>query len=208
MNIYERLKRLVNRRDFLKAGGLFSVGALGYALGLEPQKSFADTSGINGSRVVWTHDDQATYWDGVTGHYRDFVDQARVNMMIERGVKELTGLLNPIEAWRQIIPDYSPGKKIAIKVNINNQARDTEIDALPQPVNGVIAGLKSIGVDESDIYIMEPSRVFPSAIGDPILALYPNVYIWERGWDMTYGHGVTYASSDPSLTVRHALSPL
>jgi hypothetical protein len=127
--------------------------------------------------------------------------------MVERGIKELTGQSSAVSAWQQIIPNYSPGKKIAIKLNINNSGRNNNIDALPHPANAVIAGLKSMGVLESDIYIMEPSRVFPTRIGDPIFALYPNVLCWDVAWGRTYGHGVSYSSSDPSLTIRHGLYP-
>ena len=54
---------------------------------------------------------------------------------------------------------------------------------------------------------MEPSRAFPTVIGNPILAEYPNVYIWHAPLGCTYGNCVSYSSSDPSLTIRHSLYP-
>ena len=201
----------MSRREFLKKGAYITAGALGYSYGLRKPISFAYTPGVTGNRVVWIHDVNATFWDGITGYYGDYVDQQRVNAMIDRGIKELTGSSNTVSAWQQIIPNYSPGKKIGIKVNINNcgsidYCPNTNIDALPQPVNGIIAGLKSMGVSESDIYLMEPSRVFPVRIGDPIYALYPSVQLWEqnRGDGRTYAHLVSYNSNDPSLVIYHS----
>ena len=207
MDCLNRSKQVITRREFLRSIAFVSAGAMGYSLGWKPCFVQATTPGVTGNRVIWVHDGQATSWNGTTGHYRDHVDQSRVDKMIERGVIELTGESSSIGAWQQIIPNYSQGKKIAIKVNINNSANDTSIDALPQPVNGVIAGLKSIGVAESDIYVMEPSRTFPTAIGDPILTKYPDVYIWDVSWGQTYGNGTSYNSGDPSLTIRHGLYP-
>ncbi len=207
MNIYNRFRKLITRRQFLKTSTCISAGAIGYAFGCRPPSAQANTPGVTGNRVVWLHDENATSWNGVSGHYRDYVDQDRVDEMVERGIKELTGLSSSISAWQQIIPNYSVGKKIAIKININNSGSDTYIDALPQPVNAVIAGLRSMGVEESDIYVMEPSRVFPATIGDPILSLYPDTYIWDVYWGRTYGHGVSYTSGDPLLTIRHGLYP-
>jgi hypothetical protein len=124
--------------------------------------------------------------------------------MIDVGVKELTGESSTADAWGSLVPDYAPGDKVAIKVNINNNGTDNYIDALPHPVNGIIVGLMSTGVLENDIYVMEPSRVFPTKIGDPILGLYSDVLIWDTWWGGTYGHKVSYSSTDPSLTVTHA----
>lgn len=204
MNIYQRFKSLLSRREFLKTSTYISAGTIGFLLGLKPSSSRANTPGVTGNRVAWTHDSKATSWDGVTGYYGDYVDQARVNAMVERGIKELTGQSSAVSAWQQIIPDYSQGKKIAIKININNSGRDNYIDALSHPVNALIAGLKGIDVVESDIYVVEPSRGFPTYIGDPILALYPNVLLWDCRWCGTYGHKVTYTSGDPSLVVHHS----
>ena len=49
-----------------------------------------------------------------------------------------------------LLPGYQHGKGIAIKVNLNNCGScgdsDNLIDALMQPVNALIAGMLSIGV--------------------------------------------------------------
>jgi len=193
----------INRRDFLKKLGLTTGALIGNRY--LPKESSANPRFLtdNDHRVVWLHDPKATFWEG-QGYYGDYVDQNRVNAMIERGIKVLTGESNAELAWQHILPDYSQGKKIAIKININNKGRDNNIDALASPVNGVIAGLKSIGVSESDVYVMEPSRQFVTRIGDPILALYPNVLLWDTYWGGVYDHKVTYNSNDPSLIINHS----
>jgi hypothetical protein len=72
---------------------------------------------------------------------------------------------------------------VAIKINLNNAGcgdSDNVIDALPQPINSVIRGLKSIGVAESNIWIYDVTSgwhqgEFPDRLIVPIAALYPGV---------------------------------
>ena len=199
-----KFNKAVSRREFFKKSALIAGGILGYALGTKSRHTHSYTPGVTGNRVVWVHDENATFWDGVTGYYGDYVDQSRVNAMMEKGITELTGESSGVSAWQQIIPDYSPGEKIAIKININNHGNDNIIDALSQPINAVIAGLKSIGVLESDIYVMEPSREFPSRIGEPVLSAYPEVLLWERYYGGGIGNPVTFDSGDPSLAIDHS----
>lgn len=113
-----------------------------------------------GSRVVHLHSPAATRWNGQAGYW-DTVDQRAVDQMVERGVTELTGQATAPDAWRSLIPDYQPGKAIAIKLNFNNTLSGDcnrvggEINALPQPVAAVVAGLKSMGVDERDVWLYD-----------------------------------------------------
>lgn len=196
----------ISRRDFLKESTLITAGAFCYAYGMKPRNSYANTPGVAGNRVVWCHDENATSWDGVTGYYGDYVDQAKINAMFERCIKELTGQANAIAAWQQIIPSYSFGKKIAIKLNMNNWHKGGyNIDALPGTINGLIAGLKTIGVLESDIYLIEPSASFVTYIAAPILALYPNVQLWDSNG--SHGHQVTFSYSPTASTTIHHTHP-
>ena len=191
----------MKRREFFKKTGLLSIFAIFHGLSNKVFAKLRTTANFE-NRVVWVHDSEATFWDG-EGYYGDYVDQSKVNVMIDVGIRELTGQTDTVSAWRQIIPNYTPGVKIGIKININNSGRNNSIDALAEPVNGIIAGLKAMGVEESDIYVLEPSRIFPSRIGDPILELYPDVILWDVFWGKSYGHGVTYESNDPSLVIEH-----
>lgn len=113
-----------------------------------------------GARVVHVHSNAATNWGGQVGYW-DYADQRTVTQMVERGVTELTGQSTVADAWRALLPGYMPGKAVAIKVNFNNTLSGDcgvvggEINALPQPVAAVIAGLMAAGVDERDVWIYD-----------------------------------------------------
>jgi Domain of unknown function (DUF362) len=142
-------------------------------------------------RVVHTHSPDATYWDYATGWYGNYVNQAVVDVMTDRGLMALTGTATPAEAWGALLPAYTPGQKVAIKVNLNNAScsdSDNVIDALPQPVISVIRGLKSIGVAENNIYIYDVTNAghqgaMPERLVNKIAAYYPGVLYdaWASG---------------------------
>lgn len=117
-------------------------------------------------KVVHVHDNEATYWDFSTGWYGDHVDQHVVYEMVNQGLMQLTGTTNRAATWQALIPDYVPGQRVAIKVNLNNAPSeddsDNVIDALIEPVNGVVRGLKEIGVAESDIWVYDAVRAIPN----------------------------------------------
>jgi len=86
---------------------------------------------------------------------------------------ELTGASSVAQAWQMLIPDYTSGKAIAIKVNFNNgfycdpcesscEEWQLKIDALIHPINALIRGLKLAypSLDSSDIW------VYDATIGD------------------------------------------
>lgn len=117
-------------------------------------------------RVVHVRDSDATNWDFSTGWYGDHVDQDVVYQMVDQGVMQLTGTTSRAAAWEALMPNYVPGQRVAIKVNLNNAGSegdsDNVIDALIQPVNGVIRGLTEIGVAESDIWVYDAVRNIPN----------------------------------------------
>jgi len=145
------------------------------------------------SRVVWVHDEDATNWDYGDDYYgrEEYVDQNVVNNMTDQGLMALTGTNNVPDAWRRLIPNYQSGQKIAIKVNLNNtwdyeepcshvcetdcEYGELRIDALPQPVNALIRGLKLIGLRESDIWVYDASRPMAGRFMERIRSLYPGV---------------------------------
>jgi uncharacterized protein (DUF362 family) len=116
-------------------------------------------------KVVHVHDAEATHWDFSSGWYGDHVDQDTVNAMVERGLMELAETASVSEAWASMLPDYLPGKKIAIKVNLNNAScsdADKVIDALIYPVNALIRTLVAAGVQEEDVWVYDAVRPMPS----------------------------------------------
>jgi hypothetical protein len=150
----------ISRRQFFRLSGLLAGLAA-----LRPGEGVAQLS-LAKPRVVHTCCSRAASWDFLSGWYGDFVDQTLVSGMVDRGVMELTGRRSRQEAWQALIPEYAPGQKVAIKVNLNNAHTvgdsDSIIDALMEPVNAVVVGLKEIGVAESDIWVYDAVRSIPT----------------------------------------------
>jgi hypothetical protein len=179
------MKKL-SRREFLVLAATIGMG-----IGPLADQAFAQVAGssklsgkpIPAQRVVHTHSDQATHWDYQTGWYGDYVDQTLVDRMTERGIMDLTRAPTPADAWRVIIPAYTAGQKVAIKINLNNATYDSHgqvIDALPQPINAVIKGLKTLGLPENDIWVYDVTNGWhrgeiPARLMKKVAALYPGV---------------------------------
>lgn len=158
-----------------------------------PTPSSRPTMGPSSGKVVHVHDGDATSWDFGNDYYgrEEFVNQDVVNEMVDRGVKELAGTSSVAQAWQVLVPGYGPGKVIAIKVNQNNQGwcvhrceTDCEewrlkLDALINPVNAVVRGLKQIGVAEEDIWVYDATngRRMPGRFTSR--CLYPGVQFYD-----------------------------
>jgi uncharacterized protein (DUF362 family) len=168
----------VSRRQFLRLSGLLAGLAA-----LKPRLSLVAATGATKPKVVHVYCPQATDWDFSSGWWGDHVDQGAVSQMVDRGVMELAGRGTRGDAWGTLIPGYTPGERVAIKVNFNNAASqddsDNVIDALIEPVNAVIAGLKEIGVAESDIWVYDAVRAIPSRFENG--CDYPGVQ-FSGGW--------------------------
>ncbi len=179
----------LTRRDFIKKAALTGAGlALGSnlldAAAQDPKfylplilKGPGPAPPPMGSRVTHVYDSNATNWTG-SGWYGDYVNQGVVDTMLEEGLKALTGHSTWSEIWATLFSKvngsgYQAGQKIAIKVNLNNAQScndsDTIIDAVPQPVNALIAGLKQAGVQEQDIWIYDAVRTIPDRFRSKIL---------------------------------------
>lgn len=158
-------------------------------------------------RVVSVHHSGATdldFSDTSSTYYGDdaHVDQAVVDQMVSRGMQELTDTDTVEATWGVILPHYQPGEIVAIKVNFNCAGgwgdSDDYVDALPQVVNSVIAGLKTRGVAEGDIRVFDSTRPIP----DRFRALidYPGIEYYGR-----YGNGddVKRSTFDSELASAH-----
>jgi len=119
--------------------------------------------------------------------------------MVDQGVMALTGTTTVADAWSSLIPNYSSGELVAIKMNFNNSDgcddTDGQIDASIQPVNAVVRGLKLIGVPEANICVYDASRRIPDRFVNG--NLYPDVVFRDTGCRQN----VTWSSNDPNAYV-------
>jgi hypothetical protein len=163
--------------------------------------------------VVHVRDADATSWTG-TGWYGDAVNQSVVSAMVQNGLQTLTGQSSWAAIWAHLFTSVQPagyqvGQKIAVKVNFNNSGRSggctssgNYIDALPQPVKALIAGLVGAGVSQNDIWVYDSSRRIPERFRSPILSSYPSVQFYGYG-DCTGVNPATYGGHS-DLVVRFA----
>jgi hypothetical protein len=177
---------------------------------------------IDDSCVVHVRDAGATDWDG-SGWYGDAVDQTTVDTMVQQGLQTLTGEGSWTDIWddlfSQVQPSgYQPGQRIAIKVNLNNSSNGgcsgaySQIDALPQPVKALIAGLVGAGVNQDDIWIYDATMegcIIPDRFRTPILSSYPSIQFYGKGdcsGVIPVSHGghssLTVQFSDPHGNLR------
>jgi len=192
----------ITRRQFL-----LSTATAGAALLVDRwarPRAQARPRAVPAHRVVHTHSPEATFWDYATGWYGNYVNQAVVDAMTDRGVMSLTDTSTPAEAWGALLPAYTPGQKVAIKVNLNNASctdSDNMVDALPQPIISVVRGLKLIGVAENNIYVYDVTNgghlgAMPERLVDKIAAIYPGVlYDAWVSWCTTPMH-LGYSSTE------------
>lgn len=160
--------------------------------------------GINPGRVVWVHDPDATDWKGPgDGRWYEpsHTSQERVNMMVSRAVRELTGASSDREAWDRLFRHfnknrgkgdvgYRSGEKIAIKPNWvgmiwREGAVDPETYTLvrrqdymntsPQVIMAVIRQLIDVGVNESDIAVCDTLAYLVNEYYNILHAAYPRV---------------------------------
>jgi uncharacterized protein (DUF362 family) len=160
------------------------------------------TPTTSGPKVIHIHSTAATSWNFSSGWYGNYVSQATVNEMVDRGVKELTGQGTVVAAWNNLLPGYTAGKGIAIKVNFNNaqSCSDTDniIDALIEPVNALIGGMKLAGVREQDVWIYDALRPIPARFRNR--CTFANVHFVDRECTET----ATFTSADPHAAVNFA----
>ena len=167
-------------------------------------------------RVVHVHG-AATYWDYGSNYYGDYVDQDAVDAMMDAGVVALTGKGTAAEAWRSIVPDYVPGRAVAIKLNMNNnyycdlprvgcEEWQLTLDGIIHPVNAIVRGLRGAypTFDDADIWVYDATMgdnppVSWRRIPTRVIAgcRYPGVRFFDTGCV----ERATYDGTSPSALV-------
>jgi hypothetical protein len=162
-------------------------------------------------RVIHLIAPAVTNWDFNSSHYYGRtqatgvvgVSQPVVDTMVDRGVTALLSLQSAdvAEAWRRLTPDYVAGDIIAIKINLNNSfncsSAVASIDAIAQPVNAVVRGLKLRGVRDQDILIYDAIRSVPTRLYNELAN--HNILIYDDSG--CRGHTASFASSDLNASV-------
>lgn len=169
------------------------------------------TPSLVGSRVVHVRDIGVTSWDYGDTYYGNYVNQARVDTMVDQGVMALTDTASPALAWQTLVPDYTPGKAIAIKVNFNNNhetcnSNNLELDALIHPINAIIKGLLAAysNFQASDIWIYDATgQAYPEWGPRNINTRFQAgcLYTGVRYFDYFCNEKAGYISSNPSASV-------
>jgi hypothetical protein len=167
--------------------------------------------GIHPGRVAWIHDANATNWSG--GHppywYSDTcINQEVVNEMLSKALRALTGKSSDSAAWDAIFRNfnqqmgrgdvgYTPGEKIAIKMNWvlmvgRPDGKKTSyldnIDNSPQLAIAILKQLTDVaGVSPGDISIGDPQNCMANYWYDMVYAQCPGVvYLTRQGYSL-YG---------------------
>lgn len=192
----------ITRRGFIR---VVPCAGLGVLLGLKNplnwspptnqslQGAFAekDLQPFLPGRLVHVFDEDATSWNFSSSWYGYYVDQSKVDAMVEVGLMRLTAAKNIVSAWERLIPNYSPGQTFAIKVNFNNYSHggsdpDPEINAIIEPVNALIRTLVMFGVQPSEISVFDVTNAWHSGSMPPNSfinrCLYPGVnFVYHYG---------------------------
>jgi len=165
----------------------------------EPNAPIGVAKGIFPGRVVWIHNPDATNAD-MANTPDDYwamdenCSQAEVEAMLFSGIRRIGGKHNLTEAWKEIFMyfntnhgrgkvGYTPGEKIAIKINLTNSngvPGPSRMDASPQLVLAVLKQLiKVVGVRQSDIWIGDNYRTFRDNYFDKCHAAFPDVHYMD-----------------------------
>ncbi len=156
--------------------------------------------GIHPGRVAWIHDPNATSWGGSDGntnppYWNDntCIDQQVVNSMLPKALRALTSKSSDHTAWDAIFRyfnqqdvGYTPGEKIAIKINfvlmndVNSGTKTSilldQIDNSPQLAIALLRQLIDVaGVDPCNISIGDPTQCMPDYWYNMVQPNCPNV---------------------------------
>ncbi len=167
-----------------------------------PNTPMGIARGIFPGRVVWVRDSTAAHWNGITGNWWSDVNtnQTAVDSMLSKSLRALTEEQTDSTAWIALFKffntnhgkgsvGYTPGEKIAIKIDLNNciyGTGDPENFTFTSP-HAVLSVLRQlvykVGVADSDITVYDLIRLIPNSIYSKCEPEFPHVHFmdWTQG---------------------------
>jgi hypothetical protein len=157
--------------------------------------------GILPGRVAWVFDPEVAKWDGTEKYWWDekCTSQAETDKMLNSVLITLTGKKNEAKAWdalfrnfneekKNIKSGYTPGQKIAVKINQNNttsHSDTTGLNGTPQLIYALIRSLTTQAkVPQKDITIFDASRFITDNIYNKCHKDFPEViFVDNAGGD-------------------------
>lgn len=159
-----------------------------------------EAKGLFPGRVVWVQDTGASNENYIPikgsddlWYSDDNADEFVISQMLKYSLIEYASAKNITDAWEAIFKSfnlsmgrgeigYTPGEKIAFKINLTNQScsdreRPLRMDATPQLLNAILAQLVNVvGVAQADIIMGDPYREFREEYRNLVMSKYPDVY--------------------------------
>lgn len=157
--------------------------------------------GIYPGRVVWVFDPEVAKWDGTQKYWwgESCTSQAEADRMFKSVLITLTGKKNEAKAWDALFRNfneekknrksgYTPGQKIAVKINQNNttsHADTTGLNGTPQLIYSLIRSLTTQAkVPQKNITIFDASRFITNNIYNKCHKDFPEViFVDNEGGD-------------------------
>ncbi len=129
----------------------------------------------------------------ITGILTRNADPEVISQMLATSLMKYAGTDNSADAWDAIFRafnqahgrgdvGYTPGEKIAFKINLTNQScpdnqRSQRMDVAPQLLDAILHELVDVvGVAQSDIVMGDPYREFRNEYRRLVMDKFPNVY--------------------------------
>lgn len=132
-------------------------------------------------RVVWAYGPETVRWDGQGWWWApENFDEAGVQAMVGEGIAALAGVQDATSGWKALFEAfskshgrtgaYSPGQKVAVKVNINgsgvfgdDDSGETNMDYTnPVVLKCLLRSMvEDAGIAPGDITVYDISRLFP-----------------------------------------------
>jgi len=222
--IYKKYRLLIRKMSRRAALACLCLGVVAFVtllgtrvsrvLGISDPVHQHSPIGVGNPRVVSVHDDAVSNWTGQQDYW-NYVSQTVVDSMMNQAVLAMTGTSTIGAAWNDILPDYSSGKTIAIKVNYNNGGAwgALRLNSLPQPVIALLKQLTQFGFSESEIFVYDTSRPISGSPGsihyffrNQLETQFPGVNIVDLSTAGRWSSNTfcTYSTIDGTVCTRYA----